>query len=409
MKNSSGQSLGPAQSLFEQIALVKERLEEYIDNSAEFLLVTDKRGRILKGNRKVDEFTAKAEGENTLSFVKNAFGSVFWQKLMRGIDEIEANPAGRYAFETNLESEQTLRNIEWTMRRLSGLSERRGPLYEIVGNDVTRLKSLYAALVEKDRELQEYISALEELLARHERQKEKIAATAHLTQLGELAGGIAHEINNPIQVVQMSAEILLDQVQRKEKLDPSIFEKNLAKILQTCTRVADIIRSMKSLSKTGSSEEFQPTNISELLELATAFYKEKFKSDAIRFEIKIDPALVIECRPTQISQVVINLLNNAYQAALKQANPWVQIIVTDHFDSILMRFIDSGPGLSAEAKARWSQPFYTTKASGMGIGLSIACTIATHHGGSISYDDRAEHTTFEVRLPKRQTHDASSS
>jgi C4-dicarboxylate-specific signal transduction histidine kinase len=108
------------------------------------------------------------------------------------------------------------------------------------------------------------------------------------------------------------------------------------------------------------------------------------------------------CRPVEISQVLLNLINNAYQAAINLPRPWIKIECEDEEDFYRIRIIDCGPGIPPAIKAKLFQPFFTTKDIGVGtgLGLSISRGIIEEHLGQLSYVDDAINTTFEIHLPK---------
>ena len=112
--------------------------------------------------------------------------------------------------------------------------------------------------------------------------------------------------------------------------------------------------------------------------------------------------LPINCRPVQLSQVLLNLLSNASDA-VDAVNPkWVRLFIEDDETHVLIRVTDSGPGVPVNQRDQIFNPFFTTKASGKGtgLGLSIALRIVQEHNGSLFYDSKYTDTCFTLRLPK---------
>ncbi|HEX4924120.1 MAG TPA: ATP-binding protein, partial [Bdellovibrionales bacterium] len=114
--------------------------------------------------------------------------------------------------------------------------------------------------------------------------------------------------------------------------------------------------------------------------------------------------LVIACRPTQISQVLLNLLNNAHDAVAEQTEKWVKLDVRDLGDSVELSVTDSGAGIPPEIQEKIMQPFFTTKqiGEGTGLGLSISKGLVDSHHGQLRLDAKSKNTRFVVLLPKTQ-------
>jgi signal transduction histidine kinase len=116
------------------------------------------------------------------------------------------------------------------------------------------------------------------------------------------------------------------------------------------------------------------------------------------------PRLTIECRPTEISQILLNLLNNAFDAVFSLSEKWVELQVEELPDEIRIQVTDSGSGISKGIREKLMQPFFTTKepGKGTGLGLSISNRIALKHHGKIYLDESCKNTRFVLVLPKRQ-------
>jgi signal transduction histidine kinase len=116
------------------------------------------------------------------------------------------------------------------------------------------------------------------------------------------------------------------------------------------------------------------------------------------------------CREVQISQALLNLLQNAFEAALEgDGERWVRLEVENGDDSVAVSVIDSGPGIPPELRSRLGDPFFTTKpvGKGTGLGLSLSKAIAEDHGGNIEYSDDHGHTRFSLVLPLAGRADAA--
>jgi C4-dicarboxylate-specific signal transduction histidine kinase len=118
--------------------------------------------------------------------------------------------------------------------------------------------------------------------------------------------------------------------------------------------------------------------------------------------VKIETNSRISCDSVEIEQVMVNLINNAIDAGKNTPEPWVRIHAFDDSDQVVIRVIDSGPGVPAEIEARLFEPFFTTKevGEGTGLGLSISKGILTQHKASLQLNRAMEHTCFEIRFQR---------
>src|SRR5262249_54178985 len=132
---------------------------------------------------------------------------------------------------------------------------------------------------------------------------------------------------------------------------------------------------------------------------------ERLRRNSIQLKIQHgSPNLKIECRSTEISQVLLNLLNNALDAVQPLDQKWISIDVADAGNDVEIAVTDSGPGIPAHLRDKIAQPFFTTKeiGKGTGLGLSISRGIAEAHHGGLFLDPVCANTRFIVCLPKRQ-------
>ncbi len=257
-----------------------------------------------------------------------------------------------------------------------------------------RNRDFYLLRIEKDlTDLKATQRALQE-------QNEKMVVVSKLTALGEVAGGIAHEINNPLQVIRARANLL------NIKLANGTFDaewglKIAESIDSTSNRIASIIRSLKSISRDDSLDPLEEISVKSIIDDTLELTMNRFKSDSVQLLIEgVDPQLKIHCRPVQICQVLLNLLNNAYDACADQPDPWVKLQVVEKDGLIELSVTNCGPTISPENKLKIFQPFFTTKPRGVGtgLGLSVSQRIAAEHNGELKLDSDSCHTRFVLRL-----------
>ena len=230
-----------------------------------------------------------------------------------------------------------------------------------------------------------------------------LAARAKMSAVGELASGVAHEINNPLTVIVGRASELAQAAERGS-LDPVKVAETADKIRATSIRISKIIGSLKSLARKDLGKTvFHAYPLGRVIQETSDLCAEKFKNQGVNLEIpEIPDGVKLEMDPTLISQLLLNLLNNAADAVEKEPASWVKIDFTEDQDSVFLFVTDSGPGIPLKIRSRIFDPFFTTKdpGRGTGLGLSLSATIALHHHGILQYDNLSSHTRFVLQLPK---------
>lgn len=220
--------------------------------------------------------------------------------------------------------------------------------------------------------------------------------------LGEMTAGIVHEINNPLCVVRNRSSFLRTQVLR-DKMDKELLLRNLDQIEITSERMLKIVNSLRRFSRNSELETFQPTSVATILEDTLSYCSDRFYYANIALKVEPYTTKDIECKSIQISQVLLNLLNNSFEAVKGTKEPWVKIHFVEKEKVLQIRVVDSGPGISLPVRQRMMEPFFSTKPEGgTGLGLSISLGIIEDHHGSLYYDESAVNTTFVVELPYRQ-------
>jgi PAS domain S-box-containing protein len=229
-----------------------------------------------------------------------------------------------------------------------------------------------------------------------------ILAEARMASLGAIAGGLAHEINNPLGIIQLEAGLLKMRA-LDEGFTPHLITKSAERIENTAHRIAKVVKGLKFFSGDSEPGVFRRATLLSVFDISLGLCQQKFKSLGVDLQIEeISPAIELDCLPVEISQVIYNVLNNAFDAALSSEKKWVKVKILDSLDDVEISFIDSGAGLSNAARERLFLPFFTTKeiGKGMGLGLSISKGIVEKHRGILFLDSRSENTCFVLRLPK---------
>lgn len=235
-----------------------------------------------------------------------------------------------------------------------------------------------------------------------EKQRESFLYTEKMASLGEMAGSIAHEINNPLAIIQGAAQKLQIRL-RHEELNREDLKQTVQMILKTAERIARIIRSLRFVARDGSTDPFVNTSIRSIVEETLALCESRLKNDNVCLDACAVPLdLYCVCRGVQISQVLINLINNAMDAIRDLPEKWIRIEASLEAGMIRIAVTDSGPGIPKELADKIMKPFFTTKGvgKGTGLGLSISRGIAHAHGGDLELDGAHPHTRFVLVLPQ---------
>jgi C4-dicarboxylate-specific signal transduction histidine kinase len=222
-----------------------------------------------------------------------------------------------------------------------------------------------------------------------------------------MSGGIAHEINNPLAIISGKTQLLLKGLSKIEGMaEVEKLKSYLHDIKRTTDRIASIIKGLKNFARDSAKDSFLSTSVSQIIEETLAFCEARFASQSIEVrKINTTTALMIECRAAQISQVLLNTLNNSYDAIEKIPNPWIEIEVTELESSIKIVITDCGSGIPKEVRDKLMNPFFTTKdvGKGTGLGLSLSRGIIESHHGKFGFDFEYKNTRIVIELPKTQS------
>jgi two-component system NtrC family sensor kinase len=232
----------------------------------------------------------------------------------------------------------------------------------------------------------------EKRLQREVIQQEKMAA------IGMLAGGVAHEINNPLGGILAFTQLMKRDAQGNEQL-----VSDLAEVEHAAVRCKKIVSDLLDFSRVSSEQDRSPVDINMLLEKVFPFIMREIRSLNVELEFKRHPALPhVLANPDRLQQVFINLMTNACHAMPKGGRLLVETSAEDGGRTVAVRVSDTGVGIPQELRERIFDPFFTTKKPGMGtgLGLSISYRIVKDHGGEITCESApGAGTEFTVRLP----------
>jgi PAS domain S-box-containing protein len=231
------------------------------------------------------------------------------------------------------------------------------------------------------------------------------AALAHVTRvttLGELTASIAHEVNQPLAALVANAEACLRWLDRgTPELDQA--RRSVEMIIKDGHRAGEVIRRARALSKK-TDPQMAPLDINDVVHEVIALVQREVFSHRVSLRTELAPALPeVLADPVQLQQVLINLVINGIEAMQPLTDRPRQLVIRsrqEEADQVLVTVTDSGVGISAENADQLFNPFFTTKPSGLGMGLSICRSIIEAHGGRLSASGNiGPGATFQLALP----------
>lgn len=315
-----------------------------------------------------------------------------WEKSLspetkaKAIDEINLAVAGKKEFDT------TFQVVHKSTGRVQEIRTRAF----VIRDDSGKPLKMWGLNIDRTREAQLEV----ELKA----EQAKLVHSSKMASLGEMAGGVAHEINNPLAIIDGKVSQLRRMLDR-DGLDTTKLKEGLDTIQATSDRVAKIVKGLRAFSRNAAADPMSAVPLRSVVQDSLALCSERFKSHSIDLRVSIRTEAIVECRAPEICQIVMNLLANAHDAAEQSQDKWVAVDVTsDHFHATVA-VTDCGTGIPKHVVEKMMQPFFTTKdvGKGTGLGLSIAKGIADNHQGSLEYDSHSPHTRFVLRIPLVQS------
>lgn len=248
------------------------------------------------------------------------------------------------------------------------------------------------------RKLQEQVSCLRRALHELHQTQASLVQNEKLASIGQLAGGMAHEINNPLLIILGRAELLLMDA------DPSSPNASDLEIIKSETqRIAGIVRNLLSFSRADKAGMPSMVEVNSIVERTLQLLETQESAGGVstirRLSADIPP---VYAEKGEVQQVLMNIALNAYQAMNESGGKLIVETSQDDAGYVVIKVADTGPGIPKQHLSRIFDPFFTTKSEteGTGLGLSVSRGIVEKYGGRIEVETRAgEGATFVVKLP----------
>ena len=228
-------------------------------------------------------------------------------------------------------------------------------------------------------------------------------SSARLAELGIFAAGIAHEINNPLAIITGNSEIL-----EKELIKLGLNSEKVSTYIQrtnnSVDRIQKIISSIKLLSRDASKDDITEHSVQQIIDDTIVYCAKKLELSQTQLRFQITPPdLKLKCRHVEISQVLLNLVNNSIDAIDGKDNKWIELNFTKNQDQIICTFTDCGSGIPLEIQEKIFVPFFTTKpvGKGTGLGLALVQSVLQKNTAFIKINNNSPHTEFIITFAKQ--------
>ncbi len=289
-------------------------------------------------------------------------------------------------------------------------AENRGAylLLPLTADDMQRiplLQNLLLAVASQARVVAENIDLYDSLLAANRNLTAlqwQLVHSGKMAALGQLAGGVAHEINNPLQIMLGRIQMIQMMTEEKKPAGKTKLKDELNLVTEEVLRIRDIVRNLLDFSRQGKREtSFSPISVNDTVKDVLALLRHQLISNQVEVKLFLEPENIrVLGNRNQLKQVFINLMMNAIHAMEKEPRI-LEITTLAREGQVTASVRDSGVGISQENISRIFEPFFSTKSMGTGLGLSISYGLIKEHKGTIEVESQeARGTCFTIRLPK---------
>ncbi len=242
------------------------------------------------------------------------------------------------------------------------------------------------------------VRSINRMLDTIESKQQQLIQSEKLAAIGKVTAGIAHEINNPLNNISLTAEVLLEDM---ENMTDEERREMINDILIQSERARDIVHHLLQFSRMKKSTLREKVDLAELVENTLALLKNELKITHTKVKTLLEKGVAnIFGNPNQLQQVLVNIILNAIQAMGEGGSLEIWLKVDKDKKKAYIAIKDNGPGIPQEVLSHILEPFYTTKKDGTGLGLSVSYGIIKEHKGEIHIDSqKGKGTTVTIELP----------
>lgn len=232
------------------------------------------------------------------------------------------------------------------------------------------------------------------------KQKDILMESAKFQSLGQMASNLAHDINNPLFTIQGK----LHQIRNlfsKDQLDLEKCDQIIDNVENTILRLSQIVKGISTFARQGRGDQMVSISAEDLLEGILLIATDRINQNKITLNLKIPKGARFICYPSFISQIILNLLNNAVDALEYSTEKRIEVEVVQNNEWMELYVRDSGSGVPPGLEDKIFEPFFTTKkiGKGTGLGLSISTGLIETHEGQLRFSRTNNMTSFVIRLP----------
>jgi len=353
--------------LSEEIRQVEHHLASVVESASDIVMSTDAQGRIVTWNsaaEKISGFPFHRVKEHFLFEFCALHHQERVKKAFKRIERLEDLGQAEWELVTQNGNNVTISWVCSTMKNNAG---------QVIG----------AVAVGRD-------------LTEHRKLEAQILQSQKLAALGVMAGGIAHEIRNPLAVSSSAAQFLLE-----EKIAPEFRRECAEKVHEGIRRASSIIENLLRFSRPSGSENMEPVDFTKMVEDTLSLVANEVKLQKVEIDIRVPTApLIIMGHVNMLQQMILNLLLNACKAMPEGGE--INIILKRKRKEAFLGISDTGRGISQDELPKIFDPFFSTMpvGEGTGLGLSLSYSIAKQHSGTIEAESvEGKGTTFTLRFP----------
>ena len=229
---------------------------------------------------------------------------------------------------------------------------------------------------------------------------ERLVASERIAAWQEVARRLAHEIKNPLTPIRMSLETLMAAQDARDARFPTLFRESAVVVLEEVDRLRRIVDEFSRFARL-PKPQLAPVDLGELAQSVLSLYASP--PPGVTLHPEVQPGVVARADRDQLTQVLVNLVKNAEEAMQPQGGGRLHVRVRGTEHEAVVEVRDSGPGISAEHRARLFEPYFTTKEGGTGLGLAIAARILQEHGGRLEVgSEEGKGACFTLTLPRER-------